>query len=566
MPGDADSQTSPQLPSSAQTHPFPRARPLPRVLSAAPEVTVRNLSRRPFDTSVAAARTCYTGRGPVTAEEVSGEGAPTGAARARAAARRERLAKSIYEAGHHTTFQHAHVEFALANVSRHLVWSFLHAHPFYNSEQVSQRYVEVEPGRVVVPPLRGEALAVYEREVARQMETYRDLCRRLRGPVEAAYLAIFPGRRRAARTPRDVARRAQEAARYVLPVATHTHLVHTISTLTLLRYWRLCESGDLPLEQHLVVRRMVEALLAADPLFATILEEPLPAGETPERAILRDLAARDPGGGPGSSPIDARRAAAFIEDFDRSLEGHVSKLVDWKARNEEILAAAVREVLGLPRAQLDDGDAIRLVLDPASNRDLGETLNVTTLSKLSRALVHPAYTFRKRLSHSADSQDQRHRMTPASRPLLAGHLRDEPDYVLPEILRHDDASHLRFEESMARTWEAIGRLRRLGVSAEFVSYLLPNAVAVRFTESADLLNLHHKLKSRLCYNAQEEIWRASRDEALQIREINPRIGRHLLPPCGLRDGAGRRPICPEGDRFCGIAVWKLDPADYARTI
>ena len=32
--------------------------------------------------------------------------------------------------------------FILDNVSRLAIWSFFHAHPFYNSEQVSQRYVD----------------------------------------------------------------------------------------------------------------------------------------------------------------------------------------------------------------------------------------------------------------------------------------------------------------------------------------------------------------------------------------------------------------------------------------
>ena len=110
------------------------------------------------------------------------------------------------------------------------------------------------------------------------------------------------------------------------------------------------------------------------------------------------------------------------------------------------------------------------------------------------------------------------------------------------------------------------RLRALGVGAEFALYLLPNAVSIRFTESADLLNLRHKHAMRLCYNAQEEIWRASVDEARQIRAVNPRIGAFLLPPCGLRDLAGARPICPEGRRFCGLPVWKLALDDYERLI
>jgi thymidylate synthase ThyX len=104
------------------------------------------------------------------------------------------------------------------------------------------------------------------------------------------------------------------------------------------------------------------------------------------------------------------------------------------------------------------------------------------------------------------------------------------------------------------------------VADEYAAYLLPNAVPIRFTESADLLNLHHKMAMRLCYNAQEEIWAASREEALQIREINPRIGKWLLPPCGLRHAAGVRPVCPEGDRFCGEIVWKQDVAEFSRKL
>jgi thymidylate synthase ThyX len=244
----------------------------------------------------------------------------------------------------------------------------------------------------------------------------------------------------------------------------------------------------------------------------------------------------------------------------------VSRLVDWKVRGEETVAQAVRDVFGVSRADLDDDGAIALVLDPARNGWLGETMNVTTLSKLSRTLHHAAYTFRKKLSHTADSQDQRHRMTPASRPCLPAYLADEPDYVTPGLVEADDIARRAYEESMQRTWDALGRLKALGVSDEHRAYLLPNAVAIRFTESADLLNLHHKLKMRLCFNAQEEIWRASLDEARQVSEVNPRLGRFLAPPCVLRHGAKTTPYCPEGDRFCGVPVWRQPPEAWARAL
>ena len=59
---------------------------------------------------------------------------------------------------------------------------------------------------------------------------------------------------------------------------------------------------------------------------------------------------------------------------------------------------------------------------------------------------------------------------------------------------------------------------------------------------------------------------ASLDEALQIREVNPRIGPWLLPPCTLRHHAQVRPVCPEGDRFCGVVVWKQEVSEFVRSL
>jgi thymidylate synthase ThyX len=522
--------------------------------SGEPDVRIVNAFVRPYENAVATARTCYSSSGVVTVEDVSGDRESDPAIREKKAQRRDALARSIYEAAHHTTLQHAHFQFAISNVSRQFLWTFLHSHPFYNSEQVSQRYVEVKPGSVAVPPLEGEARAIYERAVARQVAAYQRLIELLSPPIADAYFARFPSRRTKPKYAKEVKKKAQEIARYALPVGTVAYLYHTVSGLTLLRYWRVCEQLDAPTETRLVVGKMVEAMLAHDPLYRTILEEPLPLEETPEFAFVRSLG------------DDRRQASAFRDEFDRSLGGRVSKLIDWKARGEETLADAVREIFALPAGALSDDAAISLALDPAKNPYHGETMNVTTLTKLSRALHHPAYTFRKKLSHTADSQDQRHRMTPASRPVLTVHVTGEPDFVEPEIVRSSAEAARTYREAMEIGFEAFREIRRRGGSTEFALYALPNALAIRFTESSDLLNLHHKLESRLCYNAQEEIWRASLDEANQVAEVNPRIGRVLLPPCGVRLMAGTTPWCPEGERYCGVPVWKLDRGDYVRTI
>ncbi|MFQ5798877.1 MAG: FAD-dependent thymidylate synthase [Bacteroidota bacterium] len=516
-------------------------------LSPEPTVKLDKFFPNPFKNVVATARTCYSSKGVIKDEQIEPE-------------RWKQLAKSLYEAGHHTTFQHAYFQFILDNVSRHFIWSFLHSHPFYNSEQVSQRYVEIKPGMCAIPPLEGEALEVYQRTIDFQVESYHKLIDLLKPLTADEYYKRFPGRRvYREKYTKDIKKKAQEVARYVMPIATFAYLYHTISGITLLRYYRLCEQYDTPLEQKIVIRKMVEELLKIDPLYEIVLEGTLELDHTPEHDFLISHADRFSHGGMLASK-------AFLQEFDESLDGRVSKLIDYKRNNEKILAQSVREVLGVTTELLNDEDAIDLVLNPAKNKLLGESLVLTTHSKLARALYHPSYTFRRKLSHAADSQDQRHRMTPGSRPVLHAHYIDTPDYITPELVKQDSRVQRCYDEIMARAWEGITRLLRLGVNPEYAMYLLPNAVAVRFTESADLLNLHHKHVMRLCYNAQEEIWRASLDEATQIREVNPLIGKYLLPPCTVRAMAGMRPICPEGARFCGEIVWKMDISEYERVI
>jgi len=95
---------------------------------------------------------------------------------------------------------------------------------------------------------------------------------------------------------------------------------------------------------------------------------------------------------------------------------------------------------------------------------------------------------------------------------------------------------------------------------------LPNAFPIRFEESGDLLHFHHKWVHRLCYTAQEEIWNTCREEVEQVEAQFPQIGRFLRAPCTMRMWGGAKPWCPEGDRFCGVPVWKLPLPEYQRLI
>jgi thymidylate synthase ThyX len=198
------------------------------------------------------------------------------------------------------------------------------------------------------------------------------------------------------------------------------------------------------------------------------------------------------------------------------------------------------------------------VLNPGLNRYRLETLQLSVHSPMTRALHHASYTFLKRLSHTADSQDQRHRMVPASRPLMTLADTVRPDYVTPPLIARNPRAQEVYAAAMERAWAAKNRLLDMGVPLESALYLLPNAKALRFHETGSLLYLAHKWVMRTCFNAQEEIYRASMDELDQVRALHPRLARHMGPPCVLRTGRVT-PTCTEGEHFCGVPVWRSFP-------
>jgi thymidylate synthase ThyX len=506
-----------------------------------PVVTLRNAWSRPYDGAIAAARTCYSPRviGP---EEVT-------------AGQRESIGPLTFEGGHHTVYQHAHFEFGLENVSRHFVWAFLHAHPFYNSEQSSQRFVRLDQVAAYVPPGLSEAARpVYERSLGEAWEAYRALSAILKEDThrilsELRHLTPNAAEKRRKKVAREAEKKAIEVARYVIPVAAFTSMVHTLSGIVLHRLHRMMRTGDAPTEGAVVVTAMVDHVRAVDPdFFDRVGEGPLGPAEVIETR-WPDLR------GDGD---------ALAASIDARLGSRTSLLVDYTARGPETTAEAVRAVLGASPETLSDGEALARVLDPSFNRYRLETLNLNVHSPLSRALHHASYTFLKRLSHTADSQDQRHRMVPGSRPLMTLTDTRRPDFVTPPLVAANPRAREIYLEAMERAWRAKERLLEMDVPREAALYVLPNAKALRFHETGSLLYLAHKWVMRTCFNAQEEIYRASMDELDQLRAVHPALARHMGPPCVLR--AGRiTPTCTEGEHFCGVPVWRHFP-DVERRI
>src|SRR5438477_1586316 len=522
---------------------FDGARPDELVESGPPRVTLRHAFPHPFDSASTAARTCYSSR-LISPEEINDK-------------QRLNIGAATFFSGHHTVFQHAHFEFGLENVSRQFVWSFLHAHPFYNSEQQSQRYVRMDRTHAYVPALSlffdAESRAIYERAIARAWSYYRELSSLLLPQSREILLDIWhvgpmSHPKRLQKIERSAEKRAIEIARYVLPVAAFTTMVHTISGIVLHRLWRMSAASDTPSEARAVIGEMVAHVKEIDAqFFDRFGTEPLE--ELPEWK---------------NTQLNVNAGEGFAREFDAKLKGKTSRLVDYSPNAVRVMAESYRAVTGLTESQCKDLEAIDRLLNPARNLYRLETLNVGVHAPIMRALQHANYTFAKKISHTADSQDQRHRMVPGSRPLLTLADTREPDYITPMLLKANLRAKEIYDRAMHDAWSAKNQLLDRGVPPEIALYLLPNAKSIRLYESGSLLHLIHKWTMRTCFNAQEEIYQASMDELPQLREVHPELTRYIGPPCHIRAGI-TTPICTEGSHFCGIKVW-LDFPNISRRI
>jgi thymidylate synthase ThyX len=510
------------------------------VETGAPRVTLRNSFAHSFDSAIAAARTCYSTR-LIQPEEITDK-------------QRVNIGSGTFFGGHHTVYQHAHFEFGLENISRQFVWSFLHAHPFYNSEQQSQRYVRLDHAQAFVPPPAakfGEAeRAIYENAVRRAWQYYRQLSELLKPTAHEIlgdiwHVSDMSHPKRVQKVQRQSEKRAIEIARYVLPVGAFTTMVHTVSGIVLHRLHRMQAASDTPTEARQVIGEMVARVREVDPQFFDRFDnEPL------------------------ESPIEwlepTRDGEPFAREFDAKLGGLTSKMVDFSPRALTVMAEGYRAVVGLTSAECSDAEALDRMLNPARNSYRRETLNIGVHAPLMRPLQNANFTFAKKISHTADSQDQRHRMVPGSRPLLTLADTRSPDFITPALVRDNPRALEIYQQAMEVAWAAKNELLDRGVAPEFALYLLPNAKAIRLYESGSLLHLLHKWTMRTCFNAQEEIYQSSIEEVEQVRNAFPELARYIGPPCYLRAGIST-PICTEGSHFCGVKVW-LDFPNIQRRI
>ena len=103
------------------------------------------------------------------------------------------------------------------------------------------------------PGLSAAARAVYEGELGAAWETYRALSGILKEDThrilgEIRHLTPNASEKRRKKVARESEKKAIELARYVIPVAAFTSMVHTLSGIVLHRLRRMMRTGDAPTE------------------------------------------------------------------------------------------------------------------------------------------------------------------------------------------------------------------------------------------------------------------------------------------------------------------------------
>ena len=198
--------------------------------------------------------------------------------------------------------------------------------------------------------------------------------------------------RRVHKVERQSEKRAIEVARYVLPVAAFTTMVHTLSGIVLHRLRRMQAASDTPSEARLVIGEMVERVREVDPQFFDRFDNE-PMQDLPE----------------WQHPI--ANGEAFAREFDGRLAGLTSRLTDYSPRAMDAVAEAYRAVMGLTATDCPNAEALDRILNPARNPYRRETLDRVDRCARSIMRISPS---RRKSANPAPAASHGSRFTPAA--------------------------------------------------------------------------------------------------------------------------------------------------------
>jgi len=453
------------------------------------KIKILQTNYKPTDIAVGSARSCYFGKHIITPEDVVNWD------------KKNNLLNSIFKAGHHTTLMHYHFTILIEGMSRLLIWRLLHSHPYYNSEQVSQRYAKMKTDNFTYPKNGDKKL--WQEYYQKMFDYYEKLIDLLTPEIEK----ILPKFQK-----KSANKKAQEFARYLLPVGMNAHLYHTINVITALRYIA-------------AVKCIPEAKDEAREFVSLLEKEMLKIDEN-----LKDLI-----------------------EFAKNEKCKFPKIDIGKIKKEKNIKERV-EVFDIVNYDFELNENYAGVLR-LSNIYLDESILGSFNSYI-------------KLSLSADAQNQRHRRSPAIRPKLEDIYKR--DFYIPPIIngewRFENGELLNlYKSAVEYSYDFFEKEKDILGFSE-AAYALLNAHNIEIIEHDDFNAFAHKAQMRLCFNAQEEIFDITYKQVKKLKEARVRVAENFLPPCAVRYKERIKPICPEGERFCGVKVWKMDFEDYKRVI
>lgn len=296
----------------------------------------------------------------------------------------------------------------------------------------------------------------------------------------------------------------KEDARFVLPYSFHSNFYCTLNARELVNLLRAIRHGrgrGIP-ELQGIADQLTAQL---KDLFPSVPWESEGEVQTPDAS--------------GNSE-DAREELSLIDGRDA---GGVT-LVQAPPQPERLLEAACR------------------VSRPGSTRP--PELRALLSSDRPRELEQLTYSFEiSDLSLAGITHMVRHRMQSVLVPPLERIGRGK--HILPETVQNDPAARRRYEEAIARAFEARGRMEQDAALKKYGYYMLlsGNVTNIFTTMNARELALFIRLRS--CSRAQWEI-RAVAVRMLELlRRDFPALFSHVGPACYMT-GA-----CPEGRLSCG---------------
>lgn len=446
--------------------------------------------------TVSAARGCYSSRF-INPEECENWITPN--------TNTDDLLKDLYIAEHNTTQEHSHFTFEISGVSRHFIWRYLHGFPFYSTDQQSQRYVKMKVENFLIPEfLSREDKILWKEYYEKCFLSYELITKELEKTFDEKKMLNK-------QLEKKKTNKAIEFARYVLPLGQLSFLTYTINFITAIRLIgylsNLKENNECSEEANSFAKMLEEKVLEIEPKIKPII----------------DIAKKD---------------------FMAIVENLFNMEIPYKERFEV----------------LSKEQNVNIISD---NFDIFEKLNIKTKNNYKFSPVVPNFnmipSFDTEIlcSHSCDSQNQRHRTSEGYRPDLKSYFYElKTKYYTPEILNVNENLKNLYEYQIRESYVFFDFMsEKYGFNN--VIYLLPNSQYVYFIEKNKLSYFSHKAQKRLCFNSQEEIFNMTKKQVLDLSKKIDLKEFNLMTPCSVNTKYGIKPTCPEGARFCGVKVWKI---------